>query len=451
MPRKSAPRRARPQARSNNQDLIRGYIERDNIIGENANALILDLLTNQHSNLDCIIDDAERAAKASSMGWEEQSEEDRVSYIQEQMQTASPARQEKWAEMINGGKLIDQRAYHKLRKQVLQEQIRQVRNKIEKEHAEADRRSDIIASSGGTEPTDWRVVESAPIKRFHTHSPELDQMFGTSYDMFDPADRSKIPFHSGIARNFVYGLGADPGLGKTTFMVEILKHLCGPEKTRDDGVTYGGNKALYIQAECSQGMFAELFLKKVWKTSEVDCCLASANSLHQIEEALRKSQANILVIDSRDIIYELNGPKSRVEDGLRRLDGICEELGVTSFIIAHNNQKGEIKGDRTFSYIVHAVMIGERDEETDGGFTISFPKKNRGGKTGPRIHCRHISTGGIEIITNKSIEKDDSTEQTKIQASYTVGESGSLAAALLNSSALSEARNAGAQEEREED
>jgi KaiC/GvpD/RAD55 family RecA-like ATPase len=417
MARKSKPRPAYRQAHLSNQALIENLITTFNIVGPDANGEIMSHLLRQESNLDCIIDDGERAAVAEQYGWEEPTDSDRLEYIEGLIKNSTSAKgKREWSALVVGNHLTNRAAYHKLRNQRLREQIRQVKKKVETAWDEASRRAEITGSIGGAEPTSWEDAEDEPIIRIATGHPKLDSWFGrTIEEVKRPSGKVETVETAGIARGFSYAVGAPKGMGKTRLMVRLLQDLCGPRQMREDGVEYGGGKGLYIQAEETMGMFRSLFLRGVWSPGEVDVEFSGASMLDDVQFFVERDRPEYIVIDSKDMIHEFTGPDGRVREGMLRFNELLANTGTTAFIISHvAKSSGDLKGSSMFGHMARAVIVGEVDEHSEGRFGLKFTK-NRAGETRKLIRWRH-GERSVELDEGKVIKSKDKPDLTRLGA-----------------------------------
>lgn len=434
MARQSKPKPALRTASLSNQALIENLITMHNMVGANANAEIMEHLLRQEGNLDAILDDGERNAIADQYGWDIPTTGDRVAYIEDQIKRSTSEKGRKaWAALFDGDTLTDADAYHKLRNQRLREQIRQTRKKVEDGWRAAEARSVAIARTGGAETVSWEEGEDVPIERIPTFHPVLDRWFGTTVDEIIPKGKRKpveVESH-GIARGFSYAFGAKKGTGKTRLMVRMLRDMCGPRQTREDGVEFGGHTGLYIQSEVPQmARFRSMFLRGVWKPGQVAVEFAQVGLLDEVEYLVRRDEPDFLVIDSKDMIHEFQGPDGRVRDGMLRFNEMLVETGCTAFIISHiSKSSGELKGSSMFGHSVDAIILGSPDEHNDARVNLIFDK-NRGGEKLKPVRWKH-GPKTIELDEGKVMTAPDKPDLTRLSSRTGSHATGSTAASIL--------------------
>lgn len=416
MARKSIPKKARQTAPLSNQALIAQCLTMFNMVDENSNQEILELLLRQEGNLDCIIDDAERVATASKYGWDLPTNDERVAYINSQInQSTSEKGRKAWMDMLKGDMLVNHKAYHALRNQRLREQIRQTKKKEEDASKAAEAQSIATNSSGRVESFCWSSVENIPLKRIPTFSSKLDEWFGSSIEYVKRGNKEEEIRNHGMVKGFSYAFGAKQGMGKTRFLVRMLRDLCGPKQVRDDGIEFGGMSGLYIQGEMGMSMFNSTFLRNVWKEGEVNVKFSEATLLRDVAHLVERDLPDIIVIDSKDMIYEFSGPPSRVKDGMLRFNELLERTGTTAIVTSHvSKSKGDLKGSSEFAYLCHAIILGRPDEHVEGHFNI-WLDKNRSGPINNHlrwVHKQHT----VEIDEDKVIKDPNKPEMTRLSA-----------------------------------
>lgn len=419
MSRKSPPKTALLTAPLSNQALIENLITMHNMVGKNANAEILEHLLRQKENLDAIVDDDERNEMSDRYGWPIPTTGDRVDYIENQIvHSTSEKGRKAWAALIDDDKLIDPVGYHKLRNQRLNEQIRQTRKKVEDSWRQKEALSVWSARTGNGDTVNWEDGDDIPVERIPTFHPVIDEWFGTTTDEVIGKKRGSVIDYEthGIAKGFSYAFGAKKGTGKTRFMVRLLRDLCGPRQTREDGVEFGGKTGLYIQSEVPHmARFRSMFLRGVWKPGQVCVDFAQVGLLNEVERLVNRDRPDFLVIDSKDMIHEFQGPDGRVRDGMLRFNEMLINTGCTAFIISHiAKSSGDLKGSSMFGHSVDAIMLASPDEHSNGRVNIVF-EKNRGGETNKPIRWKH-GPKTIDLDEGKIIKSPGMPDMTRLTA-----------------------------------
>jgi KaiC/GvpD/RAD55 family RecA-like ATPase len=419
MPRKSEAKPAVRTATISNQARIENLITMHNIVGPDAVSEIMSHLLKQSDNLDAIVDDGERVSVAEQMGWDLPTEEERVDYVLAQIKRSTGAKgKATWQSCIKGDKLVDAKKYHKTRNQRLREQVRQTSKKVLDAWNEAENRQVALARTGGAETISWEEGEDFPVNRISTFHPALDRWFGSTLEevkMPGKKESTEVETH-GIAEGFSYALGAKKGTGKTRLMVRLLRDLCGPQKTREDGVRYGGHNGLYIQAEIpNMGRFRSTFLDGVWDRGQVSVDFAQVTLLDEVQHLVERDRPDFLVIDSKDMIHEFQGPDNRVREGMLRFNEMLVRCSCTAIVVSHiAKSSGDLKGSSMFGHSVDAIIHAAPDEQGEGR-VLTFFDKNRGGETLKRMRWVH-GPRTIELDEGKVIKSKDAPDLTRLAA-----------------------------------
>lgn len=186
---------------------------------------------------------------------------------------------------------------------------------------EAVRIDDIPAGEGG---------------RIPTGIPELDRVLG-----------------GGLFRGSMALLGGEPGIGKSTLMLQLSHFLAG-----------AGETVLYATAEESPAQVADR-ARRIGCTGN-DVLVLPATRLEDIEDALGRTGAGILVVDSIQTVYSealSSGPGSvaQVRHCASELVRLTKPGGRTSLLVGHVTKDGTLAGPRVLEHLVDTVMSFEGD------------------------------------------------------------------------------------------
>ena len=185
-------------------------------------------------------------------------------------------------------------------------------------------------------------------------------------------------------------IGGDPGIGKSTLLLQCMSHLATSRKT------------LYVTAEESPQQ-VKLRADRLEASSEALYLLAET-SLERILDHTRKFQPSFLVIDSIQTIFseELEsapGSVSQVRECGSRLMQLAKGEGVTTCIVGHVTKDGAIAGPRMLEHMVDTVLYFEGDPSYP--YRILRTVKNRFGSTN-EIGVFEMGERGLREILNPS-------------------------------------------------
>ncbi len=186
-------------------------------------------------------------------------------------------------------------------------------------------------------------------------------------------------------------IGGDPGIGKSTLMLQALF-----------GLSRAGRKALYVSGEesvrqlCmrSQRLSAGAADLLVVSEIEVDAILAMAERLHP----------DVLVVDSIQTLYSPEiasapGSVSQVRESTLRLMLAAKKTGMCVLLVGHVTKDGAIAGPRLLEHMVDTVLYFEGDR--NHVFRILRAVKNRFGSTN-EIGVFEMKDVGLTEIRNPS-------------------------------------------------
>ena len=217
-------------------------------------------------------------------------------------------------------------------------------------------------------------VQTNREERIRTEIQELDRVLG-----------------GGIVRGSLVLVGGDPGIGKSTLLLQVCKTL--GEK---------GEDIIYISGEESARQI-KLRADRMGTFNDKVALLCETN-LETIEEVIRTRKAGIVVIDSIQTIYSEEvgsapGSVSQVREATNTLMHLAKGLGITIFIVGHVTKEGTVAGPRVLEHMVDTVLYFEGDRHAS--YRILRSVKNRFGSTN-EIGVFEMKEHGLEEVKNPS-------------------------------------------------
>lgn len=205
----------------------------------------------------------------------------------------------------------------------------------------------------------------------------------------------------GIVPGSIVLIGGDPGIGKSTLMLQVALELAA------------GNTVLYISGEESERqikMRAIRLLRQVEGSKEAlpdmpdALYLVTETNLNAILEHLRTIQPNLIILDSIQTTYmpELEtsaGSVTQVRECASRLRELAKASGISVFLIGHVTKEGMIAGPRVLEHIVDTVLYLEGDRFQS--YRLLRSVKNRFGATS-EVGVFEMRERGMVEITNPS-------------------------------------------------
>jgi len=194
----------------------------------------------------------------------------------------------------------------------------------------------------------------------------------------------------GLVEGGVSLLGGDPGIGKSTL---LLQSLCAMS---------GKHKAIYVSGEESAHQVA-LRAQRLELNSS-DLLLLAEIQLGKILEVLVREKPKVVVIDSIQTIYSSDiqsapGSVAQVRECAAQLTRFAKAYSVAMILVGHVTKEGAIAGPRVLEHIVDAVLYFEGD--THSSFRLVRAIKNRFG-TANELGVFSMTDRGLRGVANPS-------------------------------------------------
>ncbi len=215
-------------------------------------------------------------------------------------------------------------------------------NQFEKETEEVQKRSAkaspsrLIKKTGINEPVKLDKVKAEKDDRIATKSEELNRVLG-----------------GGIVPGSLVLIGGDPGIGKSTLMLQIMSDLSKKYKV------------LYVSGEESASQI-KLRANRLGLGAS-DMLLYPETDMHDIREQINDVQPDFVVIDSIQTMNEpsldtMTGSASQVREVTSELMKIAKMDAITIFVIGHVTKEGAIAGPKIMEHMVDTVLYFEGDK-----------------------------------------------------------------------------------------
>lgn len=192
----------------------------------------------------------------------------------------------------------------------------------------------------------------------------------------------------GIVPSSVVLLGGDPGIGKSTILLQMCQNI--------------NKEIMYITGEESDEQI-KLRASRLNVTTN-NLLILAENSLDNIEDNIQQNSPDIVIIDSIQTIYRQEmtsapGSVSQVREATASLTTIAKSTGTTIFVIGHVTKEGSLAGPRVLEHLVDTVLYFEGDRYDS--YRILRAVKNRFGSTN-EIGVFEMKNDGFSEITNPS-------------------------------------------------
>lgn len=196
---------------------------------------------------------------------------------------------------------------------------------------------------------------------------------------------------SGIVAGSLVLVGGDPGIGKSTLLLQVCRNLAAR-----------GKKVLYISGEESLKQI-KLRANRIGRITG-ELLFLCETSLDDIEEAIREVKPEIVIIDSIQTMYREDvssapGSVSQVRESTNILMQIAKGMGIAVFIVGHVTKEGVVAGPRVLEHMVDTVLYFEG--ERNASYRILRGVKNRFGSTN-EIGVFEMQEQGLAEVENPS-------------------------------------------------
>ena len=216
-------------------------------------------------------------------------------------------------------------------------------------------------------------VATESIDRLPTGSEEFDRVLG-----------------GGLVVGSVILIGGDPGIGKSTLLLQALAHLCASQPV------------LYVSGEESAGQVA-LRARRLGLAADAMPLLTEI-ALERIVPVLESRRPAVVVIDSIQTLYSealtsAPGSVSQVRECAAQLTRLSKQLGCAIVMIGHVTKEGTLAGPRVLEHMVDTVLYFEGD--THSSFRLVRAFKNRFGAVN-ELGVFAMTDRGLRGVSNPS-------------------------------------------------
>ena len=184
-------------------------------------------------------------------------------------------------------------------------------------------------------------------------------------------------------------MGGEPGIGKSTLMLQIALNL-------------NQHTVLYISGEESEQQL-KMRADRV-SNGESNCLILTETSMQHIFQQIKASQPEIVIIDSiqtlhTDRIESSAGSVSQIRECAAELQRFAKMTGTAVFLIGHITKEGTLAGPKILEHIVDTVLQFEGN--SNHVYRILRSMKNRYGSTS-EIGIYEMRSAGLIEVTNPS-------------------------------------------------
>ena len=195
----------------------------------------------------------------------------------------------------------------------------------------------------------------------------------------------------GIVPGSLVLVGGDPGIGKSTLLLQVCRNLA-----------IGQKKVLYISGEESLGQI-KMRAERIGKV-EGELKFLCETNLGLIDRVIESEKPDVVVIDSiqtmvNEDVTSAAGSVSQVRESTNVLMHIAKGRGIAIFIVGHVTKEGQVAGPRVLEHMVDTVLYFEG--ERSASYRILRGVKNRFGSTN-EIGVFEMLPQGLGEVINPS-------------------------------------------------
>lgn len=195
----------------------------------------------------------------------------------------------------------------------------------------------------------------------------------------------------GIVAGSLTLVGGDPGIGKSTLLLQMCKNLAAHNR-----------RTLYVSGEESLRQI-KMRAQRIGEFTDA-LMLYCETDLEEIEAAIEKLKPEVVIIDSIQTMFSQEvsaapGSVSQVREATGVLLRLAKGMGVSVFIVGHVTKEGTVAGPRVLEHMVDTVLYFEGDRHAS--YRILRGVKNRFGSTN-EIGVFEMRQEGLAEVKNPS-------------------------------------------------
>ncbi len=233
--------------------------------------------------------------------------------------------------------------------------------------------SPVASFSSPSSPKKIAEIDSSAEVRQGTGMSELDRVLG-----------------GGLVKGSFVLVGGDPGIGKSTLLLQICEFL---------GQT---SKILYVSGEESPNQIKLRGERLKIKTDNLK--IYSETNMNYIKNAIAEETPDIIIVDSVQTMLNPEigsspGNVSQIKDVTSTFMRIAKDNNITVFLVGHVTKDGSIAGPKILEHMVDTVLYFEGDNQQS--YRILRAVKNRFGSTN-EIGVFEMDSDGLSQVANPS-------------------------------------------------
>lgn len=223
-------------------------------------------------------------------------------------------------------------------------------------------------------PVPLQSITEDQLKRLSSGNNELDRVLG-----------------GGIVPGSLILLGGDPGIGKSTLLLQVASHLA-----------HSGNKVVYLSGEESMKQLRLRSLRL--GVEENGVYLLNEQNIDQLEASLQGLTPAVVIVDSIQTVYSsrlssIPGSVAQLRQCTAQILEYAKRTETTFFLVGHVTKEGALAGPRVLEHMVDVVIYFEGDKNV--ALRLLRGVKNRYGST-DEVGLMEMSGQGLIEVTDPS-------------------------------------------------
>lgn len=245
---------------------------------------------------------------------------------------------------------------------------------IEDKSSKSNHRETFVIDKSSQKPVNINSITIKHEERFSSGINELNRVLG-----------------GGIVRGSLVLVGGDPGIGKSTLLLQV-----------SESVAQSGKKVLYISGEESESQI-KMRAERLNAKSE-NLYIMAENNLNIIEHNLEGFDPDLIILDSIQTVFTPDiasapGTVSQIKEGTSRFMRISKKMGISTFVVGHVTKEGSLAGPKIMEHMVDTVLYFEGERYNT--YRLIRAVKNRFGSTN-ELGVFEMSEKGLQELENPS-------------------------------------------------
>ena len=245
---------------------------------------------------------------------------------------------------------------------------------IEDKSTKSNNRETFVIDKSSQKPVNINSITIKHEERFSSGINELNRVLG-----------------GGIVRGSLVLVGGDPGIGKSTLLLQV-----------SESVAQSGKKVLYISGEESESQI-KMRAERLNAKSE-NLFIMAENNLNIIEHNLEGFDPDLIILDSIQTVFTPDiasapGTVSQIKEGTSRFMRISKKMGISTFVVGHVTKEGALAGPKIMEHMVDTVLYFEGERYNT--YRLIRAVKNRFGSTN-ELGVFEMSEKGLQELENPS-------------------------------------------------